>query len=204
MIHVTCRAEPKDFENLVRKPGLDFLQKSSAPSWQEWNAHRYWSRINQDLYKLYNGVCAYTGQWFPLTLTDASVDHFLPKSKYPKLAYEWTNYRLTTIKINRRKDQFLLEIDPFRIKNGWFQLDIPSCLLKPNSLLSEQLKSKIKKVIDILKLNDDDRMVQERADTLLDYANGNINFEFLKKRYPFLAFEIARQNLKDNLNQYFL
>jgi 5-methylcytosine-specific restriction endonuclease McrA len=86
MIPVVKQPEPDDFNQRVRIPGQEYLKTNPAPKSKEFDHHRYWSRIKPELYQLYRGICAYTGEWFPNTA--ASVDHFIPKSKKPQLAYE--------------------------------------------------------------------------------------------------------------------
>jgi len=52
------------------------------------------------MYEAYDGVCAYTGMRMHRVLSDPTIDHFVPKSKRPDLAYEWTNYRLALAKVD--------------------------------------------------------------------------------------------------------
>jgi hypothetical protein len=98
-------------------------------------------------------------------------------------------------KINNIKGDKTGILDPFDVKDDWFFLEIPSCLIKANLMLDKALRSMINVAIDSLTLNSDDRFVQERCDTLIDYAKGEMSMEFLGKRYPFLAKEVRRQGL---------
>lgn len=202
MIKVKKQPEPASFDEKVRKPGKVFLLEVSKPTDKQWASHRYWSRISSAFYKCYGGICAYTGLWFPLSSNDASIDHFLPKIHHPSLAYEWDNYRLTTIKTNRNKGTETI-IDPFEIEDGWFVLEIPTCLIKPSFALPKSKKELIEHTIKVLKLNSDDNMVQERLSIIEYYIQGHIDFDFLKRRYPFIAKELIRQNLKDDVGEYF-
>ena len=56
------------------------------------------------------------------------VDHFYPKSVRPDMAYEWSNFRLASLKLNCRKREFQDVLDPFTIEPGWFCLSFPSLL----------------------------------------------------------------------------
>src|SRR5262249_826811 len=56
--------------------------------------------------------------------------------------------------------------------------------------------------IDVLRLNSDDYMVQVRCDIMLDFVDGNISFSFLKRKYPFLASEIVRQDIETTCIRY--
>lgn len=197
MINVKKAKEPDTFCRLVRTPGNRFLQNCPNPTSGEWKKHSEWKKIASELYNVYDGICAYTGEWFSNGLTYPSVDHFLPKSKYPKLAYEWNNYRLTTPRINEHKGDKTNILDPFKVNNGWFVLDIPSCLILPSNTVNQKIKQSIQNTIIGLKLNADDNLVQGRLNILILYAMCNISFEFLKRRYPFIAHELSRQNLSN-------
>lgn len=124
-----------------------------------------------------------------------SVDHFLPKTTHPHLAYEWSNYRLACGRVNNSKGNITDIIDPFEVEDDWFLMDIPACLLRPNPVLDGPLRAKIASTINSLRLNQDDSYVQERCNILIDYARGHVTIDFLGRRYPFLAKEVERQGL---------
>lgn len=132
-----------------------------------------------------------------------SLDHFLPKAKYPNLAYEWDNYRLASQKANSNKGEVTNLIDPFVVGHGWFEIDFPSCLVKPGLNAPVPVHDQIVRTIDALKLNDDDSLVQDRCDVLLMLTDGDITVNFLIFRYPFLAYEVARQNIEPHLGSLF-
>ena len=199
MIHVDLQPEPINFHRDVRIPGKSFLQRVPVPSGKQWKNKDYWKRTSADLYGAYNGICAYTGLWFSKSTAPVSVDHFLPKSKRPELAYEWNNYRLTTQIMNNYKDDNLI-VDPFEIHNGDFILDFPSCLIKANPNLPREKIDKIQFTIDVLKLNSNDDQVQARCDIIISFVNEEISKQYLKRRYPFIAYELERQNLLDKIN----
>ena len=70
--------------------------------------------------------------------------------------------------------------------------------------MGAKLRKKVNAIIDILQLNDDDDIVQERCDWLVDLAKGNVTLEFLDKWYPFLSSEVRRQSIEDDLGLIFL
>jgi hypothetical protein len=146
----------------------------------------------KELREAYSGICAYTAMYLP---EQGSVDHFLPKSNYPHLAYEWANFRLASGRVNSSKGNQTDIIDPFHVESHWFYMDIPACLLKPNPVLDKLLKNRIAGTINSLRLNQDDNYVQERCNILIDYARKDISKNFLQRRYPFLAKEVDRQGL---------
>lgn len=199
MIKVTAQPEPADFDTRVRKPGKKFLAENGVPT-ESSKFPRCWKNAAQNLYNAYNGICAYTCRYIVQT---GSVDHFLPKKQYPHLAYEWDNYRLASQRANSNKGDSTGIVDPFVVGRNWFELDFPSCLVKPGADAPAAVGDQVTKTIDALKLNDDDSLVQDRCDLMLMLTDGDITLNFLVSRYPFLAYEIARQNIQPQLRNLF-
>jgi hypothetical protein len=204
MIHVDKCQEPTDFDAKVRRPGLSFLATCPNPKNKDWKSNNYWKKANTDLYSSYGGMCAYTGEWFSLTTSVISVDHFLPKSKAPHLAFEWNNYRLTTQKANNNKADYII-VDPFDVQSGWFALEIPSCLIVAGDNLAYETYIQVEFTIEKLKLNSDEGYVERRYETILDYIKGDVSFPFLQRRFPFIASELKRKNLinSETLREFF-
>lgn len=197
MIPVKPQPEPAGFERKVRSKGVVFLQ--AVTQLKAWDNREYWRECLKDLCGAYNQVCAYSAQWIPPIEGSSTVDHFIPKSVKPELAYEWSNFRLACSKMNARKRDFQDVLDPFQMKPGWFTLNFPSLLVKPNPDLEESIKSQVRSTIKRLKLNDDDVCVKHRQDWLMRYCEEEFKFEFLKKTAPFIAYELERQNLVDSI-----
>jgi hypothetical protein len=204
MIPITMQPEPSSFDSDVRQRGNAFLDKCPIPTNQLWPGHNYWKYASNDLYRSYKGICAYTGEWFSRTSTSVSVDHFMPKSTYPNLAYEWSNYRLTTQKANGNKADHIGIADPFLISSGWFVLCLPSCLIAPGERLSPADYAIVQRTIAILRLNEDDEYVQGRCNIILYYIKGDITLNYMWDRYPFIAHELTRQNMLDRIKQMFI
>lgn len=192
MIRVAATPEYPGFDAEVRQPGAAFLHQCPAPNSKDFGKKNFWSRAGKELHAAYGGVCAYTAMY----LTEqGSVDHFLPKNTYPQLAYEWSNYRLASGRVNNAKSNQANILDPFLLQDDWFFLDLPSCMLKASPTLGRALRSQVNNTINGLKLNSDDYYAQERCNILIEYATGEITLGFLERRYPFLAKEVARQAL---------
>lgn len=194
MIPVAPQPEPPSFDVLVRQKGTQFLSQSGIPS--KASAFRnYWRYVAQDLYGAYAGICAYTCM---CVVGPGTVDHFLPKTRFPLLAYEWLNYRLSSAIANQRKGENLGLLDPFSIQDEWFGMDFPSCFVVLGGSVPVGKIADVQKTIDILKLNEDDNFVQDRCNAIMLFVEGNVTFNFLRVRYPFVAFELHRQGLKSN------
>lgn len=192
MIRVKQQPEYPAFDTEVRGPGNAFLTRCPTPTSQQFKKKNFWGKAAPHLHAAYSGVCAYTAMYLP---QQGSVDHFLPKTTHPHLAYEWSNYRLASGRVNSIKGNLTDILDPFQIQDEWFHLDIPACLLRPNPSLDQPLKVRISGTINSLRLNKDESYVQERCNILMDYARNDVSISFLERRYPFLAKEIARQNI---------
>ena len=99
-----------------------------------------WFHARSDLQKRYGRICAYTCQ----RIVGGSVDHFLPKSKYPCLAYEWSNYRLSCEAANQAKGVKVGLMDPFQIDWGWFAISFPQCDVVVGPTVPQEAEGKAK------------------------------------------------------------
>lgn len=196
MIRVGAQPEYQEFDRQVRQPGLAFLRRKSQPTSADFRKKNFWKKAIKHLHVAYSGSCAYTTMYL---VDGGTIDHYLPKVAYPYLAYEWNNYRLARQKVNRRKGDTLNVVDPFEVQEGWFVLDVPSCLIRSGSGLKTEVRKRINATINILQLNADDSLVQERCDLLVDLADGNVTLEFLDRWYPFLSQEVRRQDIGNDL-----
>lgn len=61
----------------------------------------------------------------------------------------------------------------------------------------------INNTVNVLGLNRDERLVQERCDLLVALADKKITLEYLDDHYPFLAFEVRRQRVVNSLKEMF-
>ena len=195
MIPVQPKPEYPAFHTDVRVPGISFLRTNPNPSSRDFRAHRYWSRAKRELHDAYLR-CAYTSR--RLWGDDVSVDHFLPKAKYPQFAYEWDNYRLAQPKLNGNKADSEEVLDPFQVRTGWFVLDCPSCLVFPGDNLNDGTRQGVDSTIRVLKLNSYE-LSNERFRWLAGFAQNQIPFDYLEREDPFLATEIKRQGITNQL-----
>ena len=200
MIPISLKPEPPNFDAIVRKPGLAFLKNHPQPNNRQFSKKNYWRNISSELHNAYQRVCAYTCSFIA---DGGTVDHFLPKTTNPELAYEWSNYRLSSPRANNYKANEINLIDPINMDLGLFTIDFPSCLIKVNDNFSTEVKEKAKNTISVLRLNDDDHFVQTRCNIMLEYANNEVTLDFLRRRYPFLASEIIRQGIQDKVGEIF-
>lgn len=200
MIRVHAKSEYPEFDQQVRQRGISFLSVTPNPTSKQFSQHNYWTAALGELHAAYDRLCAYTTRELVQTGT---VDHFMPKSKYSYLAYEWDNYRLARQTINSRKGDSEDVVDPFKICEGWFTLAMPSCLIKPGQNIGREVRNSVNSTINILGLNQDERLVEERCRLLVSLADGDITLNYLDRHYPFLSSEVRRQGVHGSLKQIF-
>lgn len=196
MIPVGPRPEPRDFHERVGRRGADFLRTTPRPTSASWKGRQYWRNVLPDLREAYRGICAYSAVWIPQDVGTATVDHFVPKSVCPDLAYKWENYRLSSLLMNSRKGNHRDVVDPFDVRHEWSVLRFPSMLVHPGPDLSEEQKERVEQTIRRLKLNSHDQLVQSRLKWVLDFCHDGITFEHLESNAPFIAYELERQGLR--------
>lgn len=192
VIRVYPQLEYVEFDNRVRQRGARFL--ADHPGISGSKLKNFWTHAAPHLHRAYGGICAYTAMY----LTDqGSVDHYLPKDSHPELAYEWSNYRLASSKVNSSKGNATHVIDPFTVEDDWFILNLPSCLIKAGQHLPRALRTGVNQTISTLGLNKE-MYAEIRCDILQRYALDHCSIDFLRGYYPFLSKEIERQGLTPN------
>lgn len=201
MIHVEPQPEPEDFDQLVRRPGTAFLLKNPKPTSKKWRSNSYWRKMLGQLHDGYDGICAYSCHWIPYDTGADTVEHFLPKARFPEQAYEWTNYRLVCQTLNSLKGIREDLLDPFIVQPGWFVIDFPSLIVKPAANLDEVLAQRISTTITCLGINRRDTCWKSRRRYVEVYCLGRITFEHLQHEAPFIASELARQDLVTGIKE---
>lgn len=195
MIHVILQEEPLDFDAKVRHKGRVWFSQHNIDSKQQLppgtKLPPYWRNFLSTMRQKYR-FCAFTN--ILIGPKGGTVDHYLPKSKYPDYAYEWNNYRLALSSINACKKDKEGILDPCTIRNGWFWLNVVTGLLCPSNKVSMRVKQKVADTIDRLRLNDSD-YVRYRKRYIEDFINHDISISVLKRDAPYIYFELNRQHL---------
>jgi len=199
MIRVQAPPPPPFYEARVRARGEAFLKANPFPTRDDWQRHRYWSRIHPYLHKRLRGICSYCASFTPhrrapASVDHTSIDHFVPKSRNRNLAYEWTNLRLCRTRLNHRKADFEDVLDPYTVQDGWFRLSFTTFVLFPDPTLPEDRQQQVRDTISRLELNDDDTYVNERALAVYSYADDRLSLTELGRFYPFIAAEMVSQD----------
>jgi len=204
MIRIDRKEEPDHFDDRVRFRGRHFLQNNPNPTPRQWRSHQYWREVGPDLHDAYGGICAYSCHWIPYDTGADTVEHFRPKTIHPREAYEWSNYRLVCATLNGRKGVHEDVLDPFLIQSGWFVIDFPSMLVKPDKDLASDSRQRVQASIDRLGLNDEGTCLKSRVRWLSDYCSNDISLDYFRRHAPFIVAELERQNLVANIREVFI
>ena len=199
MMRVIPAPEPDTFDERVRQPGLRALErlagklsvpKSEIPS-SEFPDH--WRRSLDGLLAAYQRICSYLRLYIPRGTGARSVDHMVPKSLAWDRAYEWDNYRLACSLMNSRKGDAVHVLDPFEVEDGWFALELVAFQVLPADGLPDPSATVVDDTIRRLRLNDEE-CCGAREEYAEEYWRENVTFDYVKRRAPFVASELRRQN----------
>ena len=196
MIHVRPQPAPATFNQNVRQKGLKWLKKNNIalnqPLPPGTELKPYWRGCLDDLHASYQGCCAYLAVHVEMAAGGVSVDHYIPKSQRVDLAYEWSNYRLASSRMNSRKGQHTDVLDPFKVKTGWFRLELITGRIYPASGLPSDLQHGVQATIVRLGLDDGgNRALRTRHYD--EYIASCVSEAHLRKHSPFVWSEAKRQ-----------
>ena len=198
MIPVTEKPEPRVFDDRVRRPGLKWLSDNKValdqPPPKPADLPPYWRKTQKKLWDAYEGVCAYLCIYFEWPLGAQSTDHFIAKSRLAGQAYEWKNYRLSCLGMNRVKNRFDDILDPFDIAADTFVLTLATGEINPNPELPNDVQTLAEATIERLKLRDPETN-RMRAAHFDDYLREEVSVGYLKRHSPFVWYEARRQGL---------
>jgi hypothetical protein len=223
MIRVDLAKEPPDFDDEVRKKGmnalLELIHSPEAPTRRGPKRNKgkkaadriedlpvdllpnEWTKALKALRESYKHTCAYLGMRIDPATGLATVDHFKPKSKHQRLAYEWSNFRLAAHQLNVDKGDHEDVLDPFAIQHGWFVLDLLTFEVGPAEELDPATRDKVMATRDRLKLNEA-TYCEARArshdlylglKTAPDDPDEPLPLAWLLQECPFVAHELRRQ-----------
>jgi len=201
MIRVTLPLPPAHYKADVKDPGEAFIRAVPRPTAEQWDSHRFWQLIHQDLYDGLKGICCYCASWSPRRSRGddhTSIDHFIPKGKVPGLAYAWSNFRLCRERLNNRKKGHFDVLDPCGIQNDVFVIDFATFRVEPRGTLPQQVARRVTETIERLGLNSDRDYVNERSRIVRAYSLDQITANYVNERYPFIGQQMASQNFDAN------
>lgn len=212
LIPVARRAEPLDFDEKVRSPGMQWLAEKLGGERSMGRRGRpvapvavlkpseirdFWTACLGDLRREYDGCCAYAG--IEIREGGGTVDHFVAKSlclddpERRRLIFDWSNYRFAFLNVNRRKGDRVV-LDPFELRQGWFELEFVGLQVVPRDSLEPANAQLVRDAIENLGLNDD-WLRDLRVGYFDAWDRGEIALTYLRRYAPFIALEIERMQL---------
>ncbi len=186
MIRFEKVAEPPEFDQKVRKPGLKWLEENPEIG----RPRDYWSPFKPDLARGFKNLCAYSAIFEPV----GTVDHYIGVSSNMMLAYEWDNYRFASAWINSsKKNEDDKILDPFEVQDDWFEVHLPSLQLTVSGNVPDEYREKAEYTLMRLHLRNDERIIRQRREWYRMYCEGELNLEGLKKKAPLIARAVENQ-----------
>jgi hypothetical protein len=188
MIPVQTVREPEDFDVKVRAKGNRWLAKNPRTRKRP---PSYWSDFTPILAKGFGNLCGYAAMYVP---NGGTVDHYLSFKNRPDLAYEWTNYRFASTdwnSIKKNADEQIL--DPYEIGEGWFEILLPSLIMRTTNAVPARLREKAEYTLDRLKLRDGVKIIRWRQAWYEMYESRELNLDGLRHVAPLLADAVDRE-----------
>ena len=145
--------------------GLSTIRNRFTPRWVQYYTQgvvskpndSHWLLFHDDLESVFRGLCAYCEE-----TTKGEVDHFKPKSRFPKLVYSWSNWLFACHECNHAKLGTWPTagyVDPCATSKQdhperHFVIDTQTGRISPHGALGPQQRKKAQDTIDALRLND--------------------------------------------------
>ncbi|MBI5572356.1 MAG: hypothetical protein HY914_20600 [Desulfomonile tiedjei] len=188
MIHFDPSPEPTDFDEKVRRPGRQWLD--ADPTTRPAKPPNCWTSCKDQLAEAFNFLCGYSAMHIGL---EGAVEHYLSKSDHPEFAYEWTNYRYASDRINSRKAAHGAKIlDPFEVQNGWFEVQLGSWQLMMTDQIPEAHRERAQFTVDKLRLGADDYVIRQRRQWYRCFYIGEESLTGLMRRAPLVCSAVKK------------
>jgi hypothetical protein len=188
MIRVKRHPEPPTFNAKCRKRGRAWLAANSVYE----RPKDFWSQFEPELRTAFDDMCGYCA----MVVMKAQVDHFIPVAELKRRgqdqqAYEWNNFRYGEGILNQRKSAHLV-LDPFKVKDDWFDLLLPSLQLVLTSKVPNAKRKLAEFTLDRLGLKNSEVVVRYRELWFRMYRQRKLTINGLVKVAPVIARAVAR------------
>ena len=183
----TQKDKPEGFEDLVATPGNNWLTGNPDP---EGRPPAHWNKrpIKKKLRENFNNLCGYT----LMHEMRGTVDHYISWATDRGKAYDWYNYRFCAGSVNSSKqDADATVFDPYEIEFEWFEIHLPSMIMKVSAVAPAHLRAKLEFSLTRLPIADTDEVIDYRAEYYKGYKGGDMRMAWLRRKVPVLAASIA-------------
>lgn len=183
-------AEPAAFDAECRQSGRDWLAgRLVLPD----RPQDFWSTFRADLREGFGQRCGYLA----MLMHDGAVDHYISwkncKATNPELAYEWSNFRFIDPALNSKKgtrdDQLL---DPFEVQDDWFEVEIPSLVLRMTDRIPAALRDRARFTVDRLDLQQGRKAVTLRWEWYEKHRARGLPLDLLAHDAPLVARAVGK------------
>ncbi|MCY1017767.1 hypothetical protein [Pyxidicoccus sp. MSG2] len=188
MVRCIPADEPADFDAQVRRPGARWLRENPR---HPGRPPALWRAFNAELAEAFEQRCAYTAMFLG---APGTADHFVSLEEDRGQTYEWSNLRYSAAWLNSRKQALKSSqlLDPFEVRQGWFELLLPSLQLQVSSLCPPKHRKRAEDTLRLLGLDHDERVVRYRRQWLREYEQGEISLRYLERKAPLVAQAVRR------------
>jgi len=181
--------EPEGFDVKCRQKGRQWLVKHPKATRKKNNRPKdFWTPFKPSLADAFRNLCAYSAMYEPV----GTVDHFVPVDADEKLAYEWSNYRFASAWINSSKQKTVSVLDPLVVRDGWFEILLPSLQLQATDVIPEQFRVLAEETLRRLHLVNDQRVIRQRSRWYQQYNDGKLTLDGLRENAPLIASAVVK------------
>lgn len=180
------REPPENFDDLVATPGNNWLaenpnSKERGPS--HWNKAPVKMKLRQN----FNKLCGYS----LMHEMRGSVDHYISWKSDKTKAYDWDNYRYCAGAVNSSKQALdAVVFDPFEIEFTWFEIHLPSMIMRVSAAAPDDLRQKLEYTLNRLPIAHVDEVIDYRAEYYEGYKSGEMSLPWVRRKIPVLAASI--------------
>jgi hypothetical protein len=185
----TLQAEPGYFDADIRQKGIQWLADHPG---HVGRPRAFWTikrECRQDLRRAFRSLCGYT----LMHEMRGTVDHYVSWKNASAQAYEWDNYRFANGIVNSSKQTADGAVwDPFQIEFDWFEIHLPSMIMRVSNLAPPAQVQLLQFTLDRLPITDEDEVIDFRAALYDDLKHGNATLAQIDRLAPVLAASIRR------------
>ena len=181
MIHFDEVPEPSGFRERAVAPGERWLAEHPDTG----RPPNYWAPFREALAAGFNSLCGYSAMYEPV----GTVDHWVSIHEDRSRAYDWTNYRFASPRMNACKSRVLSSeiLDPYVVQDGWFEVLLPSLQLVVTEAVPEEFRGRAEFVLRRLRLRDDECVLRQREEWYRMYRDGELTLDGLAGKAPLIA-----------------
>lgn len=185
MIRFEPRPKPAGFVERVEERGAKWLKANASG-----RPLAYWNEYRTELADAFGWLCAYGAMYEPV----GTVDHFVSVDEDRSKAYDWKNLRFMSPWLNSSKQALRSNelIDPFAVRDGWFEVLLPSMQLVLTPLVPKHLRARAQFMLDRLHLAHDERIVRQRREWYRMYQEEGLSLDGLARKAPLIAAAIRK------------